>query len=413
MLRITRIGRAPIALAAGWAAAVIAWAAAGTSRAAEPRPTGVVYVQSNIAATPPGNGIFAFKQHPDGSLAPLTGSPFPTGGAGIAPSFALGPYDSDQELIADPGHRHLFAVNGGSDTIAVFKLNADGSPARVAGSPFPSGGSNPVSVGLAGDVLAVVNKDMDPDHPGVDLPDYATFRVAPGGQLSREPISREFVDLGSSPTQALIAPGHRLLFGADFLGGILRSYHLTARGVLRPADAVELPPGEFAGTGMPPLPLGLQVHPTRPLLYVGFVTINRLGVYRYDRAGRLIFLRTVANSGMGLCWVLVNKDGSRIYTSNTADNSISVYDAEANPAEPAEIQKVALKGMANAYQIALDPTGKFFYVVTQRNSATLPASANALHVLTVDGDGKLTEVDSSPTVLPVPEGTRPQGVIAF
>ena len=67
----------------------------------------------------------------------------------------------------------------------------------------------------------------------------------------------------------------------------------------------------------------------------------------------------------------MNKAGTRIYTSNTADNSISVYDSERDPEEPAEIQKVTLKGMANAYQIALAPSGKFFYVVTQ---ATRPTS---------------------------------------
>src|SRR5262249_24273390 len=106
-------------------------------------------------------------------------------------------------------------------------------------------------------------------------------------------------------------------------------------------------------------------------------------------------------------------DGSRIYTANTGDNSISVYDTTFGPDEPIEIQKVTLKAKGNPFQIALDPAGKFLHVVTQRAAPTLPESANALHVLKVNGDGTLTEVDSSPTVLPVSEGTRPQGVAAL
>ena len=39
--------------------------------------------------------------------------------------------------------------------------------------------------------------------------------------------------------------------------------------------------------------------------------------------------------------------------------------------------------------------------------------ANALHVLMVADDGTLMEVPSSPTILPVPNLVRPQGVAAL
>jgi 6-phosphogluconolactonase (cycloisomerase 2 family) len=74
--------------------------------------------------------------------------------------------------------------------------------------------------------------------------------------------------------------------------------------------------------------------PRHPLLYVGFVMLNRMGVYRYSRDGGLHFLRTVPNSGQAMCWILANADASRLYTTNTADNSVSVYDAGTNPAVP-------------------------------------------------------------------------------
>jgi hypothetical protein len=41
-------------------------------------------------------------------------------------------------------------VNSGSNTIAVFQVNHDGTLEPVEGSPFPSNGSDPVSVGVKG-----------------------------------------------------------------------------------------------------------------------------------------------------------------------------------------------------------------------------------------------------------------------
>jgi 6-phosphogluconolactonase (cycloisomerase 2 family) len=372
----------------------------------------IVYVESN---DPNGNAIIAYsRNNSDGSLTPLPGSPFSTGGLGITYTTALGPFDSDQEVILNSSGTLLFAVNGGSDTIAVFRINADGSLTPVHGSPFPSGGSNPVSVGLSNDkVLVVVNQDQDPDHPGVFLPNYTALQVSREGQLTPVPNSTFTLDLGSSPSQALISPDGSLMLGAEFLGGLLRTFRIEKSGRLILGDVQPLPPGEFADTGAPPLPLGLAVHPTKRLLYVDFVTISRIGVYRYNPSGKLEFQRSVPDSGKAPCWALVNKAGTRLYASNTGDSSISVFDLTVDPTEPVEIQHVALRTTGSCFQFALDSTEKFLHVVTQQASASQPSSANGLNVLSVAPDGTLTEVPSSPTILPVPNMVRPQGVRAL
>ena len=397
-----------------WLAALFAVFALGAlaPREASAQGQNFVYVESD---DPAGNAIFAFsRNNADGSLTPIPGSPFPTGGLGITFTTNLGPFDSDQEIIVNSAHTLLFAVNGGSDTIAVFRINANGSLTPVAGSPFPSGGSNPVSVGLSNDdVLVVVNQDQDPDHPGLFLPNYTSFHVSPKGQLTPVKNSTISLDLGSSPSQALISPDGSLMFGAEFLGGLLRTLRIKANGGLIEADAQPLPPAEFAETGAPPGPLGLAVHPTRNLLYVDFVTISRIAVYRYNKRGRLDFLRTVPDSGKAPCWALVNKAGTRLYASNTGDSSISVYDLSFDPTEPIEIQNVKLRTTGNCFQFALDSTEKFLHVVTQGGSLTSPPTANGLNVLSVAPDGRLTEVPSSPTILPVPNMVRPQGVRAL
>lgn len=398
-----------------WLAAVLAvlaqgWLTTTPVVAQASKARNVVYVESN---DPTGNAILAYSRRADGGLSPLPGSPFSTGGMGITPTFALGPFDSDQNVIVNQEGTLLFAVNGGSDSIATFRINSDGSLTPAVGSPFPSGGSNPVSVGLAGsDILCVVNKDQNPMHPGLFLPNYTTFRVNLRGQLAPIPRSTVYSELGSSPSQALTTVDGRLVFGADFMGGLLRSFQVAANGRLAPADAQPLPSAEFALGTAPPFPLGLYDHPKKPLLYAGFVTINRLGVYRYNRRGDLHFLRTVPNSGKALCWLLVNKAGTRLYTSNTGDPSVSVYDL-GDPTEPIEIQRVALRTKGGAFQFALDSTESFLHVVTQQDAMTKDVTTNTLSVLAVGADGKLTEVPSSPTPLPVQNLIRPQGVAAL
>jgi 6-phosphogluconolactonase (cycloisomerase 2 family) len=400
-----------LGLGAGAAAGLLSLGGPGRRAWADDDDGRFVYTQSN---DPAGNAVFAFRRHPDGRLTPVPGSPFPTGGTGITPTLNLGPFDSDQEILVDRHRRLLFTVNGGSDSIAVFRIDRDGSLDPIDGSPFDSGGSNPVSVGLAGDILCVVNKAEDPGHMADVLPNYTTFRVGHRGRLTPVPNSTLSVDIGSSPSQALVSPNRKLLFGADFLGGTLRSFHIRPDGRLVEADAQGLPDSIFAGTGAPPLPLGLAVHPEERLLYVDFVTVSKIGVYRYHHDGRLEFLRAIQDSGAGPCWIVVNRDGTRAYAGNTGDTSVTVYDIDEDPTTPVEIQHVTLKGPGNVFQLGLDPENRFLFAITQPASAGAPATANALHVLKIDGDGKLAEVETSPTVLPVMTmGTRSQGVASI
>ena len=67
-------------------------------------------------------------------------------------------------------------------------------------------------------------------------------------------------------------------------------------------------------------------------------------------------------------------------------------------------------GHSNGFQLEIDPSGAFVFVISQQTSAAQPVTANALHVLSVAPDGTLTEVPTSPTVLSVPNLVRPQGI---
>ena len=409
----------------------------------------VVYITSNNPE-PGKNSVLAYRRNPTTGKLTLLGN-FPTKGTGFYNNDErLGPDDSDQEIVASDDRRFLFAVNSGSDTIAVFEIHSDGRLSHVKGSPFPSGGVQPVSLGLDDHHrLFVVNKgNLEPGHTGGANPNYTGFRVSGAGRLS--PIRNSTVEVapGSHPTQALIAPGGKLLFGVDLFtyyfppppgfppfapsyASALESFVIRPDGQLRQGantpQPIPLPPP------FPPFMLGLQAHPTEPLLYVGYVLGGALATYRYDKAGTLTFLNAAPTTGLGLCWIEVNKRGTIAYTANSTDDSVSVFSL-ADPSKPIEIEKLELNGpkeflcpgsapcapviyKTTPFQLELDPTGKFLFVLN--HETTLDDSfpeGNALHILQVGADGKVTEAPSSPTILPqnlVPARAHPKGVIVL
>jgi hypothetical protein len=368
----------------------------------------------------------------------------PAGGKGVYdPTFGIPPRsgtnDQDQAIQISPDRSLLFAVNSGSNSVAVFHIYNDGSLQAVFGSPFPSGGSQPVSVGLKGHILAVANKDQDPSqNPFVVLPNYTSFRVGEDGGLTAIPGSSVSVAYFSSPTQVLPASLGELFFASDTLGALLHAFRIED-GRLRQNPPVAAPDSVFEGVrffGQPNPPrymIGLQTHPTLPILYVGFTTAGKMGVYRYtvgrgeegrgdreeggdqERAGKLSFVRAVPNSGLGICWILLNRAGTRIYTVNTFDNSASVYDST-DPWNPVEIQHLHMVDNAGGpTSLALDRSEQFLYVVAQRSEPFSQPFSNGIHVLKVGADGKLTEAAGSPTpVGPFINGdTTVQGIAVY
>jgi 6-phosphogluconolactonase (cycloisomerase 2 family) len=391
-------------------------------RSPKPIKGDVVYVESNDYRDDQ-NKIIAYLNKGDGKLEELPASPFPAGGSGVGdPTQALGPLDSDNQLkISSDGH-FLLAVNAGSNTIAVFYIQDDGSLTAVPGSPFPSGGQTPVSIATKDNYVYVVNKAQDSVHKITTKPNYTVFSIDYKGTLTPVPQSTIEISAGASPAQALVSNDGKFLFGADFLAfmlkpaqGTLRSFKIDADGKLDPV----------AGTPQP-IPmggaLGLAQNPRDNTLYVGSPVTGQVDVYSIDgSSGTLNFVSSVA-SGPASCWLRTAHGGNNLYALNSAENSISVFNSSSTKS-PLLTNKVFLKesgplftagGKQNAtsedFSFEFSPTEKFVYVVSQfANPDFSIGNFNYLHVLAVAADGSLTET-KDPTLLPVANKFRPQGV---
>src|SRR5689334_10742991 len=102
--------RAPARLLA--LVAVLTFGISGVASAHGNGVVGHVYVNDNTA---PANTVAAFDRHADGSLTPVPGSPFATGGAGTGA--AIG---SQGALQAARHGRYLLTVDAGSNQISVL-----------------------------------------------------------------------------------------------------------------------------------------------------------------------------------------------------------------------------------------------------------------------------------------------------
>ena len=371
----------------------------------------VVYTETNDT----NNAILAFHRDVAGNLTPLLGSPFATGGAGIFdPSFKLGPFDSDQNVVVDRDRRLLFAVNSGSNTIAVFHISArDGSLKPVKGSPFSSGGINPVSIGLRDNQIVIINQNQDPaQNVAGATSTIVTRHVAADGSIRQLPTDTTIrLPQGSSPSQAMTTSDRPFVFDAEFLGGMLDSYRLFSTGELQ-ANPTEAIPAVANVGNTAALPLGLWANPKARQLYVGLVTVSEIGVYTWGNDGLPIFERTVPLQGKAVCWIRTNSTGTRLYASDTGSRTIDVFDTT-RPDQPAPLQLAQVSGPAAIFQLGVDPTNRFVYVISQRGSTG--GAGNALHVLAADRTGgTLTELPTSPMpIATVNPNARPQGVAVF
>lgn len=392
------------------------------------RASNMVYVGSNDPR-PGHNSILAYRRAANGTLTLL--AEYFTGGRGVAnPNQIIGPNDADRDLIASPDRKTLFAVNAGSDTIAVFHINPDGSLNAVHGSPFPSGGINPVSLALRDNRLYVVNKNQDPDRPNNQAPNYTVLKVGGDGTLTPLPNSTIDLPVGASPTEALLSPDSDQLFGMQLYPGALNgmgspvigavdSFHFGPQGRLIPAatSPQSVPTYTPPANAIAPFNEALNgaVHPYLPLLYVNFVTYTQIGVYLYDQQGNLFFVGAAANTGVAPCWDVVTHDGKYMYTSNAFSNSVSTYSL-LNPIAPVETQNLGLGDPMHhgAFRISLTPDEKYLYVIDQKlDTNFMDGSQNQIWVLKIGANGQLSVVPNSTIQLPIPATARAQGILAL
>lgn len=409
-----------------------------------------LYTQTN-SIEKNSNAIAAYEINDNGSLRFIDF--YKTQGTGINNNTngKLGPQDNDSQIIITADKQRLYTVNINSNTIAGFNIHDDGSLTAVPGSPFSSHGVAPVSINISntGSTLMAANRNEDYHQPEMlnksSGASYASFKINEDGSLTF--VDKVEVANFQKPTQIHASKTvQNLFFGnnfqvdADFDGpgktsflagpkpsvhGQLSSYKVDAKGNIQKIESTVIPETipnylYIGSPGVPSMPLGIWDHPMQNILYVGFVTRNQLGVYTYDNNGFLNYKTAVPNSGQDICWVLINKAATRLYTVNNLPrlgstqqgSTISVYDISGDKAlEPVEIQvmdipapgkafinnRMVTQPASTAFEIVLSPDEKHAYVINQRvdqTDANQDPKGNAIYTFSIDTQGTLKYQDS-------------------
>jgi len=235
--------------------------------------------------------VSAYSVAPDGSLAPVAGSPFHTG------TWPWG-------VAVSPDGAHLFVVNNGSDSISSFSIAPDGSLAPVAGSPFATASgarSNGVAVTPDGKYLYV---------PSGDKHSIVALSIASDGSLS--PVVGSPFEAGLTPREVSVTPDGKYLYVSNVSSGTISAFSIAADGSLS-----QVPGGPFDTEGAPE---SLAVTPDGKHLYVTHIGADEGVVWGYSIApdGGLspILGAPFATGGFRSGAMTASPDGKHLYVTS-------------------------------------------------------------------------------------------------
>ncbi len=396
---------------------------------------GWVYTDSNNPITGL-NSVLALKTQPNGATSPVHIKEYLTGGTG-APFVLGGPPGTlagDHEVLTSDDNQFLFAVNQGSNTIAVFKIDRGGRELdAVPGSPFPSGGVAPISIGYRNGLLVVANHGAPPGASTPPGPSNLTsFQVRGDGSLKQISTLTEgpegLIDANISPD------GHEIVT-TGFYSQLIHAVTLSNKGILAeaPGSPAPFPASMNAGVMTPwflppaliPLPFGVGFSPNGPYAYVVGAVNQRVAIYKIGANGALTFTGQADNpGGVAGCWIQVTQNGRHAYVSNSFSQDITQFNVSANGANLTFVARYPLPSTGTDGQLELSPNDNAIYVLGAHDDSDAPrpqgVPASPGPILDAPADGNFLEsysiaangalIHTATTALPVRFSDLPTGL---
>jgi 6-phosphogluconolactonase len=315
--------------------------------------TGNVYTLDNDATN---NGLAVYHRRADGSLVPAAASPISLRGRGLSGG------DIDEQGAIRVHGEFILAVNPGSDTVAVLRKTAFGL-SHVPGSPFPSGGSTPLSLTAHGDLVYVANQAAPFANPKSE-PNVTGFRLTEAGQLVPLPRLMVTFPKGQGPAQVEFSPHGKTLvvtggFQADGASR-LYSFRVLADGRLQAGANSPIEPQGATGT------VGFSWSPAGDQVYASLFKGSAVIAFHVDPATAAIhqMSKPAGDDQQAACWTAISRDGRALYVGNFVSNSISVYDVAAG-GKLTLLGSVPRRGASSkdTKDIEISKDGKYLYAV--------------------------------------------------
>lgn len=348
------------------ALAVSGGAIRSTAQISHTDQSGAVFVMTNAADR---NEVISFRRSADGSLQ--QGDKFATGGRGTGG--VTDPLESQGSLTLSRDHSLLFAVNGGSGEISVFRVH--GSNLTLVDKVL-SGGAEPNAVSQHGNLVYVINVGGSSNVVG--------FRLGETGRLRQIPDSIRFLTTNNSEAASLaFSPDGQFLLVTERATNNIDVFHVQGDGTLGPIVVNQgVDPGTFAVTFSPNG--AALVAETGP---AGGVNASTIASYAIASNGTLASITadvpTLANA---TCWDVATPDGRWVYTSNPGSGTISGFAVSTTggltPLSGTVVGTNA-SGSKNL-DIAVSADSKFLY--------TLDSGTGTISIFGINQDGSLNNL---------------------
>jgi 6-phosphogluconolactonase len=339
-----------------------------------------VFVMTNDAES---NEVISYERNSYGTLH----SPhrFKTDGRGSGGK--ADPLASQASLTLSQDRQWLFAVNAGSGSLSVFRV--DGS-ALFLTDKVSTGGAEPTSVAQHGHLVYVLNAAGSSSVLG-----FSFFE----GRLIPIPNSQRYLSANAAdPGSVAFSPDGRFLVVTEKANNDIDVFGVLPNGALASIKVnASAAPGAFAASVAP--------NGTAIVSETGSGgTTSTVSSYSIHADGSLAPISAaVPTLGAANCWNAITPDGRFVYVSNSGSSTISGFSLGRNgalTAIPGTIVGTNPSGSVNL-DVAISSDGKFLYSV---NSGTGTISAFA-----IDADGSLTNLG---TVGGLPAGSSLNGIAA-
>ena len=326
----------------------------------------VVYTLSNEVS---GNEVIQFNAAADGTLTEV--ARFPTGGTGTGEGLGN---QGALAIARTPGSRVLWAVDPGSNSIAIFFVFGDGSLELL--DTQETRGNRPVSITVRGDVAFVAfagSDNVEGFRRGALFGD-----IRPVGDLY--PLS----GTGTAPAQISFTNSGRNIVVTEKATNIITTFTVAGNATLSE-------PNFTPSAGITPFGFANARGGSRIIVSeaaqgaAGEATVSTYRVTR--RRGVRLLGKTLQLGATASCWVAFDRRSDQAFVTNTGSDDISSlrFDRETRTTSISN-GGATTPALSAPLDAGLDRRGNYLYV--------LATGTDALLTYEVAGDGTLLQIDT-------------------
>ena len=311
--------------------------------AATPTVVGAVYTETN-APNNATNFVYEWARNSDGTLTFVNS--YSAGGRGRGPGI-----ESQGGVILSNDNAWLFAVNAGSNSIAVFSVGSPNGLTLIG--TVSSGGTFPISLTMHGNLVYVLNTGATTTK----CSSISGFTFS-GGVLT--PLAGSTLPLTTclaAPSQVGFSPDGTLLFVDERATGNIDAFTIDSSGLPTFSMAQASPSGG---------PFGFVFDNTNHMMLIQAANSSVSSFSSSPTGALTVISNSVKDLGAAACWISVTNNlmfaNQYLYVDNTVSHSVSSFTIASDGSVTLLAAKAAVVPGSHPLDNGVSPDGAYLYV---------------------------------------------------